>query len=130
MPGIFDGTWRSNILAAAGPRSDAPFQLEEDPSNHALRNSTHGGLAVTGTVTGLGIEITHEFSQQVKLVYTGHVLGEIVVRGVKHLVIGGMVRIITPGPGFGEFDGSERFEAIREILAMAQEQEIWVATKP
>jgi len=129
MPGIFDGSWSSSILAASGSRSDAPFQLEENPQNHALRNSTHGGLAVTGTVTGLGIEINHEFSQHVKLVYRGQVLGEIIVRGERHLVMGGSVTIITT-PGFRELEGFEKFQAIRDLLTTGQEQEIWVATKP
>jgi hypothetical protein len=134
MPHVFDGRWNSFVIDGATPGSDAPFQLEVDPDTKKLKpNSTHGGQRVTGDVTSLHISITHVFNPRLTTTYVGELAGEVVIGEVRHLVIIGVFTVIRADASARDMEGLEGFDAIRRIVetsTLAQEQEIWVATKP
>lgn len=135
MPHVFDGPWRSTLIGDEDSRRELPFQLEIDPGTGNLKpSSTHGGVLITGNATTFHIEMTQtDLIPGITLKYVGDLAGEVVVHGTRHLVVRGTFTLITPGlvPDI-DFENIEGLEPFRHLLRRlrAQEQEIWVATKP
>lgn len=138
MPHVFDGRWRSVLIEEdSGPRDDLQFNLEVDPANNRLKpSSTHQGQ-LTGDVTDYTIRMTETFPQipTVRLTYDGNLCGEVLVGTQRHLLICGVFTLIFAGPlDEKSIEAAREIPVLRRLLERsnldAQEQEIWVATKP